>query len=81
MARLQHMRAIVGGRPDTAASELLAPSPAGVVLLAGALGLLDVRVRGEGILWANLGVKPQVVYALYAAAAIPAEALLALVLS
>lgn len=54
------------------------PSPIGVVLLSGVVGLIDVRVRGERILWANLGVTPIGLYAVYAAAAIPAECLLAL---
>ena len=48
-------------------------SPVGVVLLSGLLGLIDVRARGERILWANLGVQPTWLYATYAAAAIPAE--------
>ena len=56
------------------------PSPIGVVLLAGLVGLIDVSVRTERILWANLGVKPVVLYAVYAVAAIPAELLLALAL-
>ena len=52
------------------------PSPIGVVFLAGFVGLIDVRVRGERILWANLGVRSTILYAIYAAAAIPAELLL-----
>lgn len=56
------------------------PSPIGIVLLCGLVGLVDISVRGERILWANLGVQRRVLYALYAAAAIPAECLLALVL-
>ena len=56
------------------------PSPIGVVLLCGVVGLVDVSVRGERILWANLGVQRRVLCAAYAAAAIPAECLLALVL-
>jgi hypothetical protein len=56
------------------------PPPAGVVLLAGFVGLADVRVRGERILWANLGASRLLLYALYAAAAIPAEVALAIVL-
>ena len=53
------------------------PSPIGVVLLAGLVGLIDVHVRGERILWANLGVKPTLLYAIYAAAAIPGEIIVA----
>ena len=56
------------------------PSPIAVILLAGLLGLLDVRIRGERILWANLGVRPMMLYAAYSATAIPAELLLALAL-
>lgn len=54
------------------------PPPFAVVLVVGLLGLLDVRVRGERILWANLGVGPGVLYLLYAAAAVSGEVLLAL---
>jgi hypothetical protein len=56
------------------------PSPIAVVLLAGLVGLIDVHVRTERILWANLGVKSSALYGVYAAAAIPAEFLLALAL-
>ena len=56
------------------------PSPMAVILFAGILGLIDVRVRGERILWANLGVKLRVLYAAYSATAIPAELLLAFAL-
>lgn len=55
----------------------MSPPPLAVVLLTGLLGLVDVRMRGERILWANLGVTPAVLFALYAAPAVPAELLLA----
>ena len=58
----------------------VSPSPIAVVPLAGVLGLIDVYVRGERILWGNLGIKPTVLYSLYAAAAIPAELLLSFAL-
>jgi hypothetical protein len=58
----------------------ISPSPVAVVLLAGLVGLVDVYVRTERIFWANLGVKSIALYALYAAAAVPAEFLLALAL-
>jgi len=58
----------------------MSPSPIGIVLLSGVVGLIDVNIRGERFLWANLGVSAKGLYALYAAAAIPAEWLLALVL-
>ena len=58
----------------------ISPSPVAVVLFAGVVGLIDVHVRGERILWANLGVRSIVLYAIYAATAIPAELLLAFAL-
>lgn len=58
----------------------LSPHPIGIVFLSGIVGLIDVSRRGERILWANLGMPPKGLYALYAAAAIPAECLLALAL-
>ena len=54
-----------------------APPPA-IILLSGIVGLIDVHIRGERILWANLGVTREAIYAVYAMAAIPAECLLAL---
>ena len=59
----------------------ISPSPIAVVLLAGVVGLVDVRVRGERVLWANLGVTAALLYTLYAIAAIPAELLLAFALA
>ena len=56
------------------------PSPIGIVFFAGFVGLIDIRVRGERFLWANLGATPTLLYAIYAAAAIPAEVMLALAL-
>ena len=56
------------------------PLPVGIVLLAGVVGLIDVRVRGERLLWANLGVKSTILYAVYATVAIPGEILMALAL-
>lgn len=56
------------------------PSPPSVVLLAGVVGLVDVHVRREWILWANLGVRRSLLYAIYAASAIPAECVLAFAL-
>ena len=55
------------------------PSPFGIVLFCGVVGLIDIKVRGERILWANLGVTSPVLYAIYAAPAIPAEVLLTFV--
>jgi hypothetical protein len=55
------------------------PPPVAVALVAGLLGLLDVRVRGESVLWANLGVGSGLLFLLYVATAIPGEVLLALV--
>ena len=49
-------------------------------MLAGIVGLIDVSVRGERILWANLAVRPLLLFGIYSAAAIPAELLLRFVL-
>ena len=56
------------------------PPPPGVVLVAGFVGLVDVRARGERILWGNLGASPMLLWAVYAAAAIPCELLLPVVI-
>jgi hypothetical protein len=58
----------------------VSPSPVAVVFFAGIVGLIDVAIRGEQLLWANLSVKPGILYALYSSAAIPAEIVLALAL-
>jgi len=58
-----------GGAPVT-------PAPTvPVVLLTGALGLVDTHVRGEQLLWANLGVSADVLVTGYVAFAIAAESL------
>jgi hypothetical protein len=54
-------------------------SPIGVVVLCGFVGLIDVHRRGERVLWANLGVPRRALYVMFAASAIPAECLLALI--
>jgi hypothetical protein len=56
-------------------------SPLGVVLLAMALGAVDIRRRGETILWADLGYSPIVAPSLFALTAMLGELLLALVRS
>ena len=53
--------------------------PVAVILLTCVVGLIDVRVRGERVLWANLAVTPLAICAVYAAAAIPCELILAFV--
>lgn len=58
----------------------IAPPPIAVVLLCGLVGLIDVRLRGEDVLWANLGVTRVGLCATYVVAAIPAECVLAFVL-
>jgi hypothetical protein len=55
-----------------------APSPIGIVLLCGIVGLIDVGARGERALWANLGLPRVAVCVLYAGPAIPGEVLLVL---
>ena len=54
-------------------------SPIGVVILCGFVGLIDVKRRRERVLWANLGVSRRALYVMFAAGAIPAECLLALI--
>lgn len=54
--------------------------PIGVVLLSYVVTLIDIHMRGERILWANLGVTPLGIAAASAAATIPAELIFALVL-
>ena len=75
------VRLVVASLPLATGSPFgsISPSPIAIVLLCGLVGLVDVSVRGERILWANLGVQRRLVYAAYAAAAVPAECLLALV--
>jgi hypothetical protein len=58
----------------------LQPHPFALVLLCGVVGLIDIRRRHEWILWANLGISPLGLAAIYATAAVPAEWVLALAL-
>jgi hypothetical protein len=55
------------------------PWPVGVVCLSAAVGLIDVHVRGERILWANLGVRLTDLGAIYAAAAAIGEITLSVI--
>ena len=52
-------------------------SPVGIVLVATAVGDVDIRRRGETILWANLGYSPLVTRGIFGAAAILGEVTLA----
>jgi hypothetical protein len=56
----------------------LAPPPPFIVLFCGVVGLADIHRRGEGMLWANLGIARPALFAVYAVTAIPAEVALAL---
>ena len=56
------------------------PSSVAIILLCGVIGAIDIRVRGERVLWANLGVPPGALAATYAAPAVPAEILIAMLL-
>ena len=58
----------------------LSPSAPIVALVCGAVGLVDIRVRRERILWANLGVRAVLIFVVYGAAGAVMEALVALVL-
>ncbi len=60
---------LIAGGPVTRA-----PTVA-VVLLTGALGLLDMQVRRERLLWANLGVSAAFLFATYVGIAVVAESL------
>jgi hypothetical protein len=51
-------------------------SPLGTVLIAAALGHVDVGRRGERIFWANLGYSTLVAPALFGTAAIAGETVL-----
>jgi hypothetical protein len=52
-------------------------SPTGVVLIAAGVGYIDVRRRGESMLWANLGFAGWTAPALFATAAVVGELALA----
>lgn len=54
-------------------------SPFGLVVLVTVLGAIDLRRRGEAMLWANLGYSPVVTAGVYGAVAFSGELLLALV--
>jgi hypothetical protein len=52
-------------------------SPVGIVLLATALGAVDIRRRGESLFWANLGYAPAIPPILFGAAALVGDLILA----
>lgn len=52
-------------------------SPAGIVALATVLGAIDIRRRGETLLWANLGYPPVLAPGCFGAVALVAELLAA----
>lgn len=62
----------VGGTPGSV-------SPIAVVVVTTALGAIDLRRRGEWLLWANLGYSVPATCAPFAAIATAGEVLLALV--
>lgn len=51
-------------------------SPAGIVLLVMVLGAIDIRRRGESLLWANLGYSTMVTWGLFGAIALSGELIL-----
>jgi hypothetical protein len=59
-----------GGSPD---------SPFGIVVLVTLLGAIDLRRRGEAMLWADLGYSPVVTAGVFGAVAFTGELLLAFV--
>jgi hypothetical protein len=52
-------------------------SPAGVVLVATAVGAVDIRRRGESLFWANLGYSPLVTRGLFGVMAVLGEVAIA----
>jgi len=73
---------LVFGALSVAAQALgtaVSPNVAGLVLACGLIGMIDIRRRGERAFWANLGVSPQTLFAVYSAAAVPGEIVLKLV--
>jgi hypothetical protein len=57
---------------------LVEPNPLALIMLCGIVGLLDIRVRGERMLWANLGMHDRWLFALGLLTAATAESVLAL---
>jgi hypothetical protein len=55
-------------------------SPAGIVLVATAVGEVDIRRRGETIFWANLGYSSLVSRGIFGVTAIFGEVILAWVM-
>ncbi|MCE9601620.1 MAG: hypothetical protein K8S21_05310 [Gemmatimonadetes bacterium] len=51
-------------------------SPVGIVLLVTVLGAIDLRRRGESMLWANLGFPLMAIWGVFGAVAISGELLL-----
>jgi len=51
-------------------------SPAGIVLLVAVLGAIDMRRRGESMLWSNLGYPPLATAGVFGAVALSGELLL-----
>jgi hypothetical protein len=52
-------------------------SPIGAVLLATALGAVDIRRRGESMFWANLGYSPLVAPSIFGFVALLGELVIA----
>lgn len=70
------VRTIIGalaGAAARAGEAVTAEHPVGIVILVALLGQIDVRRRGERLLWANLGVGLTDVALLFAAVAVAGE--------
>lgn len=52
-------------------------SPVGIVLVATAVGSIDIRRRGESLFWANLGYSPLVTRGLFTVMAVLGEVAIA----
>lgn len=56
-------------------------SPVGIVLLVAVLGAIDLRRRGESMLWANLGYPLMATWGVFGAVALSGELLLSMLRS
>ena len=66
--------------PRIAGADAAHPNPGAVVAICVLVGLVDLRRRGEEMLWSNLGVSRTQLVALFAATAAIGEIVLALAL-
>lgn len=72
------LRLLLGGisAASTSLGVVSPDSPAGIVLLVAVLGAIDLRRRGESVLWANLGYSLMATWGVFGAVAVSGELLL-----